>query len=356
MPNNVFDIITSSAVAAYWGKAYNPETSIPHILFPVKKKLGIELKWIKGSKGLAPSLAPAAFDTKGVLRTREGIKVTATQMPFFKDGVRFSEVDLITLNIVKEANNPLAEDILRNYYDDAADRINGADVVYRRMVYQLLFPADGKPKITFNANGANYSYDYDPNGTWTSGNYVTLTGTSLWSASATAKPLTDIRGMGKKLLNDHGSKVKYLLMNSNTFAYIGDTTEVKNRFVMSNGNSAGMLLDDEVKRVIKSATGYDVVIDDSIYADEDGVRHAYIPDGYVAFIPDGNLGTMYRGTTPEETDLMGGNDVDVSIVDNGIAIKSYKSNDPANTFTFVSQIILPSYERMDEVGLLKVIA
>ena len=90
------------------------------------------------------------------------------------------------------------------------------------------------------------------------------------------------------------------------------------------------------------------------YKDEDGDTHKFVPDYYVAVLPDGALGNTWRGTTPEEADLMGSNQADVAVVNNGIAITQILDAHPVNLNTFASEIVLPSYERMDDVALLKV--
>lgn len=51
---------------------------------------------------------------------------------------------------------------------------------------------------------------------------------------------------------------------------------------------------------------------------------------------------------------MGSNTADVSIVDTGIAVAVVVTEDPVNTKTTVSEIVLPSYERMDETYVIKV--
>ena len=79
-----------------------------------------------------------------------------------------------------------------------------------------------------------------------------------------------------------------------------------------------------------------------------------MPDGYVALIPAGALGETCYGTTPEEADLMGKGAAPVQIVNEGIAITQETTVNPVNVNTFASEIVLPSYERMDEVALLKV--
>jgi hypothetical protein len=115
------------------------------------------------------------------------------------------------------------------------------------------------------------------------------------------------------------------------------------------------MTDVEIKAVIKGTTGLNIAIYDNLYRDENKVTHSYVPDGYVAFIPDGTIGSTWYGTTPEEADLKGGN-AQVSIVNTGVAISQELIQHPVNLNTFASEIVLPSYERMDEVACLKVIA
>jgi len=60
------------------------------------------------------------------------------------------------------------------------------------------------------------------------------------------------------------------------------------------------------------------------------------------------------GARTEEADLMGGSEAQVSIVNTGVAVTQIIDPHPVNVNTFASEIVLPSFERMDECGLLKV--
>ena len=93
---------------------------------------------------------------------------------------------------------------------------------------------------------------------------------------------------------------------------------------------------------------------DKQYRNESKVASKFVPDGYVALIPAGTLGETCYGTTPEEADLMGSNAGSVQIVNTGIAVTQIVDPHPVNLNTFASEIVLPSFERMDEVALLKV--
>ena len=95
---------------------------------------------------------------------------------------------------------------------------------------------------------------------------------------------------------------------------------------------------------------------DKLYADEGGTSHKFVPDGYVSFIPEGALGKTAYGTTPEEADLAGSGKADVAIVNTGVAITVETTVHPVNVNTYASEIVLPSFERMDEVAVMKVTA
>lgn len=353
----LYDAITSRAIAAYFSEVYRPVNTIARSLFPIQHKIGIKLAWIKGTKGITPSLAPSAFDTKATLRSRDGISVTETQMPYFKEGIRLSETDRQELLFLGDAtNSPLRDRVISEFFDDAAELLRAANYVPERMVYQLLFPENGIPAISFADNGVTYAYTYGDND-WKDGHYTALSGTALWTASSTCDPLKDITALKTKLRMKYGSVIRYLIMNSNTFNLIAKADAVKSLFVLANGNTPNMaLLPGQVSDLIDRSTGCIPVINDDVYVDEVGVMQQYVPDGMVAFVPDGPLGTMFRATTPAEADLIGRADVDVSIVDGGVAIATKVETDPVEKVVIASQIVLPSYERIDSVGLLKVIA
>ena len=60
---NFSELFTPAAIAAHWSETAS--NRIPYIgsnFFPAMKKAGLDLAWIKGSKGLPISLMPSAFD------------------------------------------------------------------------------------------------------------------------------------------------------------------------------------------------------------------------------------------------------------------------------------------------------
>ena len=71
-------------------------------------------------------------------------------------------------------------------------------------------------------------------------------------------------------------------------------------------------------------------------------------------IPEGALGTTWFGMTPDERTGVKDPSKKVSLVETGIAVAVKITDDPDQTKTTVSEITLPSFERMDETYMLKV--
>ena len=348
-------LVTPKVIAANWTESVS--NRIPYLgetLFPSKQKAGLDLKWIKGFKGLPVSLKPSAFDAKATFRGREGLKIVETEMPFFREGFKLKEKDRQEILRIREKNDPYLNDALNRVFDDAANLLEGALVVAEREIMQLLFPVDGDMGITIEANGVSYTYDYDPGDAWKTANYFPVDSDYTWDKPNAADPLTDIR-TAQDAIKAQGGEGALLVMNNETFKLFRSIKAIKDLFLTVNGLAVGYLTDAQIITVLKDALGLaGIIVYDKQYKDEDGVTHKFVPDNYVAVLPNGVLGNTWRGTTPEEADLMGSGAADVVVVNNGIALTQILDPHPVNLNTFASEIVLPSFERMNEVAVLKV--
>lgn len=350
----IYDLIDSKAIALYWNNIYS--NSIPYLgtaLFPDKKKMGLKLEFLKGFRSLPIALMPSAFDTKPTLRGRIGVKDFSTKMPFFRESMKLNEEDRQQLLMFQEmANNQYAKQLMASIYDDRANLISGALVQSERMRMSLL--VDGTIDIVApDKSGVvvQYKYNYDPEGEWVDSNTDIVT--TNWS-----DPEADIYGdidTIKKDAQARGILLTRAICTTKTWSYI-----CKNNAIKKDMNPVGyqniIISDADVRRYLVEKLGVNFTIYDKMYKNEAGEDKQFYPDNYVTFLPTGTLGNTWYGTTPEEADLMGGNkDADVSIVNTGIAILNKKQSLPVNLITSVSQIVLPSFERMGDVFVLKVV-
>ena len=168
-------------------------------------------------------------------------------------------------------------------------------------------------------------------------------------------PFNDIQTAQDAVSATAGTVPTKAIMNKNTFNLLAKTDAVKNRFLSTSGISLGYISGNDVKRVMADTNGIEILVYDKQYKDESKVATKFVPDGYVALVPEGALGNTWYGTTPEEADLRGNASASVALVNTGVAITQIVDTHPVNVNTFASEIVLPSYERMDEVAVLKVV-
>ena len=351
------EVFTAKSISTRWTEAASNRTEyLGEGLFPAKKKQGLDLKWIRGHKGLPVSLMPSNFDAKSTLRSREGFKIDETEMAFFRESMLVKEADEQEIMRVQDSNDPYANDVLNRIYDDVNTLLEGAMVVPERMRMQLLCPdVDGSPKILIAADGKQYSYNYDTDGSYAANNYKALTGTSAWSDHAASDPMADLEAGIEAVEALTGARPTVALMNRVTFNHMKANANVRNYVLAQNATANIMMNDARLKELISTELGLTVILYNKQYKDEAGQIHKFYKDGFVTLLPDGDLGSTWYGVTPEERALQGSGEAKLSIVNTGVAVVVKVTEDPVNTKTTVSEIVLPSFERMNETYVLKVL-
>lgn len=359
MPNDISEVYSAEALVAYYVALKNGGDQhyqfIGEKLFPVLKRKGLSLEWIKGSHGAPAQLRPSALDTTAFIRPRTTVSKTRTKIPFFKEAMAFTEEErqelTETLRTHGHDENFIAG-LMRHYYRQYADLLAGSDVDAERMRMSLL--STGKINMTWNGDGENINedIDYDVDGKWATNNTHTLTGTSTWTDTNkdTSDPIKDIVDCIKDHRIKNGVITSKLLMNSETFSRIARSKSVKDAIKPLGGT----VLDGEVESFLKDASKADIILNDTIYKDATGQHQKYYPDGKVTLLPAYTLGYTNYGTTPTEFDILNGtnNLHSHGIYNEGVCVYTNKTIDPVNVKTIVEMLCLPSFEEMDSVFVL----
>lgn len=333
MPS-IFDLVTADEIVSYW-EELPQQPYLGEELFPADKKLGLDLKWLKGAKGLPVVLKPSAYDAVALKRDRIGFAQIMTEMPFFKESMYIDEELRQQLNMVLETGNPAYIDTIMNrIFADDVQLLEGARAQRERMRMSLLTTG----LISISANGQNYDYDYNIS------NDQKVT--SDWS-DPDADIIGDIREWQQIILDTTGVKPTRGVLNSKTASYFLKNKDLKN--AIWGNNAAAPILESDVKTYLNSALGLSYVTYDNKFIDENGTKKNFIPDDYFGLIPVGSLGKSWFGTTPEESDLMTGSAANVRVTDTGVAVCTSKKVDPVNVDTKVSMIFLPSFESIDQI-------
>lgn len=335
---------TISNKLAYLGKGF----------FPNKKKMGLDLKWIKTSKGLPVSLAPSNFDAKSTLRSRSGFTMDETEMAFFRESINVKEADEQEIMRLQDSKDPYAKEVIDRIYNDAEALIEGAEVVAERMRMQLLATSDGSPKISIQANGVTYAYNYDPNGTYKANNFMELTGTDMWSDTENSDPLEDVEAAQGAIEELTGETPSIMITSKKTMNYLKKNKKIKNAIVSKSDSPIVFVTEKKVKALFSEELGVSIIIYKKKFKDEKGVAQQFYPDGFATLVPEGPLGNTWYGCTPEERTGMAKEDADVKLIgDTGITVMVTSEHDPEQTKTTVSEIVLPSFERMDDTYQIK---
>lgn len=339
----IFDYVNATEVANFYTDSpYNSMSYLGEELFPARKQVGLDLSWIKGSKGLPIMLKPSAFDTKATLRDRAGFSKVLTEMPFFREAMRIGERDRQEMNKFLAGNNvSMIQPILANIYDDAGKLVESSKVSAEVMRMQLI--STGAISITDN----RMVYDYDYN--MPSENITTVTSGEYWDL-ATAPVIDHLTAWQDQIEETTGERPTRMVCNRETFKLLRINNVIKTYAYPGLDTAKVNINDNDIKRVLLDVCGISVAIYSKKYNNASGVATYFYPTNKITLMPASAIGNTWYGTTPEESDLMGGaTDAEVRIVNTGIAVTSVKEAHPVNVQTIVSGIFLPSGENVDSL-------
>lgn len=350
---DIFDLVSAKAIGEYVDTLEGGEEPLlGATLFPSKKIIGLDLKFVKGYKQNAIALRPSALGARAFVRDRIGAAVIQNELPFFREKMVIDERLRQELARAKaDATDPYTSSIIEQIFDDAKALTDGANVQSERERMQLLFT--GKIAIAAgdkDGKQPNYEYNYDGDGKWAAGNKKTITtSTKKWSDHANSNPLLDIQEMVDKA-DSLGVKITRAICGPDTWSDIMQNAAIKAMFKNADGSQKVFGRQQAISE-IENVTGVRIAIYNKSFVDNDGNTKFYAPEHAMCFMPNGALGATVYGTTPEEIDLMSGfGTATTSIVNTGVAVTTAKKYGPPVTVeTVVSELVLPSFERMAEV-------
>ena len=330
----IFDLMQSAELVAYWEELLQDEAPYPcEELFPADKKRGLDLKWLKGAKGLPVVLKTSAFDAAAIPRGRIGFEKLSAEMPYFKESTYIDEELRQELNIVLETGNQAYIDsVMNRIFDDEMRLLRGARASRERMRMQALTTGI----VAMVSNGQAFTYDYGI----PAANKVTVQ--TSWSDHTNSDPIEDIRQLKENIYQSTGYVIERAMCDQATWRHIRANEKIK-----------AEISDSMLREYISDQLdGLVVKVNEKRYVDETGATVAFMPADTFVMFPGTALGKTWFGTTPAESDLMTGNAANVSITETGVAVVTHQKVDPVQVETIVSMICLPSFEMADGVGII----
>lgn len=356
---NIFDYINAKEIAAY--VTNKPDNAIPYFgetIFPAEKQVGTDISWLKGANGLPIAIQPSNYDAKARLREKTGFEGVSTEMAFFREAMRIGEKDRQQLNLLlSQPQSTMALPIIKNIYNEAGRLVEGVRVQAEIMRMQLL--TSGKIDITSADGRAKYTYDYGQTHL-----FKCDQARAAWGADkTTADPVLDIIAWCDAMEEERGARPTRLVMNRNTFLKMVRCPQLHKMMYPDDSALNYFVSEAQYKSFIEEVTGCSIYVYSKKVSNLDhdtGLAAAtpiqLIPDNKVVILPNGAVGKTRYGTTPEESDLMSGTDAQVSIVNQGTAVTTYKEKHPVNVVTIVSAVMIPSFEGIDDCAVADVSA
>lgn len=353
-----YNFYNAHALSAYYADVKTARGQLlGETLFPIARTTEMSVSWVKGYNAKNIVLQPAAFDTKAVIRSqREGERVQ-TELPLFKEAMVFTEEQRRTIiSNISRYGEKIALDLMVPIYKQYGQLVDGAMVQAERMRMALVsrgqFVIEGN--VTLNGSSVKYDVNYDPSGAWAANNNLAIQGTSQWTLANkdSSTPIDDLLTALQSHSETNGGVVGRILMNSTTLRAIMTSESIK-RYMRTPISVIPTRA--EVTEIIERETGATVVLYDKLFTDESGVTQKFFEDAYVSLLPSAAVGQTMCGTTPTEFDLLNNSETspNVAITDEGIAIQTLLIKDPVNIETIVSATLMPSFEEMQSVFVIK---
>lgn len=335
----IFDFVNATEMVSYWETLTQDRPPyLGETLFPSQKKLGLDLKWIKGSAGLPVVLKPSAFDAGAVPRARIGFDRLSAEMPFFKESLYIDEELRQQLNMVLETGNTAYIDaVLNRIFNDNTVLLEGAAA--RREQMRMMALTTGAISIT--ANGQDFDFDYGIPATHKA------TVPTAWSNPAADIGADILTGLDL-IEDDTGVRPTRALCDRKTWNSMLKNNDFK------EANDQTTFNDRQLKQYLMDQYGIEVVVYSKRYNNDSKAATPFVSADTFVLFPSGALGNTWFGTTPEESDLLGGSAANVAITDVGVAVTSIQKADPVNVETKVTMISLPSFPVADQVYILDV--
>ncbi|AQS11317.1 hypothetical protein CLOBY_34730 [Clostridium saccharobutylicum] len=342
---DIKDFINSSNIALYI-KELPVEETVDKALFPVKRQLGTELEFAKGAKKKAVALKMSTFDVATKIRALNvSIDVEKKEMPFFKEGVGINETARREIINAANANNDnLVKALTAQLFENYAGLIEGANVQTKRMRASLI--QNGIINITTNDGDIVVDYGVPKN------HKKELSGTDKWN-NPSADIVKDIQNFQKAITDYNYVKPTTMLLTEETFNNTFMINDAITSHLRATVNAANLILSEQdYIAFCKERLGISIVfLENTTFIPEEGVsQQPYYTDGKITLMSGTTLGYTVYGTTPEEYDkVYGSGKLDTTIVQDAIAVTTMVKEDPITVDTKVSQIVIPSFERADEV-------
>lgn len=287
----------------------------------------IEFRVTRGSLRDADAAKVRAWDTESPIGARQGLERIMGELPPISKKIRLGEEERLRKRALERGDNIGIVDAI---YNDAGQMARA--VIARLELFRGEALVNGS--LVINENGVSQTVSFGRKASHT------VTAGILWSNTATATPVADMRAWVQTYIDTNGVAPAFALTSSAVIANLLRNAEIRQLATTASG-TPGIVTLGTVEAVF-AAFGLPPFVAYDANVRVDGVQTRVTASNKLVLMPPGNepLGATFFATTAEAIELVEATAIQQDQAP-GLVATVHKLDDPVSTWTKAAAIGLP---------------
>ncbi|RJX18510.1 MAG: major capsid protein [Ammonifex sp.] len=228
--NPLLKEFSRKAVLAY-ARARLPRNYVGATLFPVNTVNELTFEYWKDQNILPVMASVQMYGAEAQIASRDGADKVTGEIPPIKRKIPLNERELIALKREGAGDVDRVRNQLYNDLDNMIDSVNAR-------IEKMRMDAVAYGQLALNENGIMMTVDYGV----PAGNKETLAGNDLWSAVATAEPVTKIQAWVNAVVAACGVRPTRALTSNTVVSYLIQNAQVRKMIYGDSGGTRAVSL------------------------------------------------------------------------------------------------------------------
>lgn len=288
-----------------------------------------EIEWraVTGTLRDQDAAVIRSWDTEAPIGNRQGITRISGELAPISKKIRLGEEERLRRRALERADNQQLIDAL---FDDAGNMSRAVLARVEMLRGEALFNA----AYAINENGVIQNVSFGRRGSHT------VTAATLWSNTASATPVSDLRAWVSLYIATNGVAPGFILASTDVVSNLLANAQIRT-LAASAAGVPGLVTVDTVQAVLL-AYGLPPLVTYDVNVRINGTATRVTPANKILLMPQSNepLGDTLFGTTAESLELVGANQINIDQAPGLISVVE-KTFDPVATWTKAAGVTLP---------------
>jgi hypothetical protein len=347
MPRPI-DAISLPELLAYV-RARQPRAMLGNVLWPAKDITGLDWKAVVGANNLPVAAKVVAFDQEASIASRDGVTIQKGRIVPIKRKIRIDEETMQKL-YTPRPNTSEFDDAVREIYNDVENMIQAVETKIEAIRFEALTTG----RVMLDEDGIIQQVDFGFNPALQS---QILAGGALWSAPATATPITDMQRWSNSIRLRTGVVPRRAICSGAVLAALLQCQQVST-LVHGNANAGLPVTEEQLQRLLQTMDLPAIVTYDDMYrvqAENGGyTTQRYMPVNRFVMLPGDKLGDQLYSPTVEAL-----RQVREGVINYGDARRIYaevwEENEPPCHWTKAAALTFPTFPMIDSIYIATVL-